>query len=699
MNRKINTSILWLFNIITILTGFTSCEVLEPTPEWGSIGQMKGTWISDDGNFSVTFFHNFIFFGDDAGVIPADVIYGSKPNLIVIQNGLRRFGWHDWAYGWKDLHGPIGYSICERGGDIKLLRWISDTEMEVSFSGSIEIQKIRLHKGDIAIGDASSTVLQGFKGNEDIGIPANGVTADGESQLLIQIDERIEDVESITPTFYLNNEIVDDKSITGTLEPVEIADGAYYRFAYTAPESYNSTQNESSYILSVDFTIKLKDYTNNAYRIHTLPQLVVHRPGVAFIAGLFGAGESFYEDMVDYMCSKGFDRNDIQIASFVMNGTNSFQNNTYKNNIISNNLTELYERLLSQGIVSSRYDLVGYSMGGILSRLYCQNINRKGVNRIITINTPHYGSELADWGRNDLIPALNKISIGGDWRIKLGIGAIITLYNSEAMGAFRDLTTDSEAIADLNGIYSKETKGIPIHSFSSYIDFALSTVPSGAVIVNRRTANPVNSIVNAGQFFMSNNKSEYILKHLFVNDESDGIVSLRSQLGGMSQEHSTIIHRPAIGFLGISSPTHHINICGQEFTHHALTELLSRPSDDDCFSLNGFGPKPISTKSNSYTYGIPHFSCLQVDANQEYLSVNIIGKNNDDYAVDITSTPNISEYILIIKNGESLIVQSGAENFILENMDTSNPLHIIIIGKTINNELVSWANFDSNEDF
>ncbi len=59
------------------------------------------------------------------------------------------------------------------------------------------------------------------------------------------------------------------------------------------------------------------------------------------------------------------------------------------------------------------FDLVGHSFGGIVSRYYIENLNQSShVRKLITINTPHWGSRLADIGvyvtewpiDHDLIP-------------------------------------------------------------------------------------------------------------------------------------------------------------------------------------------------------------------------------------------------------------------------------------------------------
>ena len=91
-------------------------------------------------------------------------------------------------------------------------------------------------------------------------------------------------------------------------------------------------------------------------------------------------------------------------SALVLNGdykgsnAQSFVNNTYVNNVVGNHMKQLFRQLASQGIISSKYDLVGHSMGGILSRMYAQEINSNAVNRIITLDTTHSGSQLANPG-------------------------------------------------------------------------------------------------------------------------------------------------------------------------------------------------------------------------------------------------------------------------------------------------------------
>ena len=41
--------------------------------------------------------------------------------------------------------------------------------------------------------------------------------------------------------------------------------------------------------------------------------------------------------------------------------------------------------------------MIGHSMGGILERLYIQQIDNKNTNKLITLNTPHFGSKIGDY--------------------------------------------------------------------------------------------------------------------------------------------------------------------------------------------------------------------------------------------------------------------------------------------------------------
>ena len=157
-------------------------------------------------------------------------------------------------------------------------------------------------------------------------------------------------------------------------------------------------------------------------------------------------------------------------VSYQASNTVSFDDNTYRYKVVERNINNLYAQLGAAGIASSRYDLVGHSMGGILSRKYAQEINSRGVNRILTFDTPHSGSSLA------LLPDQLDIS---DLDVVLGTAGVKVLVNTllGPMMAFHDLHPASEAIAKLNdpGLMANAS-GIYCHAACSVFDGADNNV-------------------------------------------------------------------------------------------------------------------------------------------------------------------------------------------------------------------------------
>lgn len=63
-------------------------------------------------------------------------------------------------------------------------------------------------------------------------------------------------------------------------------------------------------------------------------------------------------------------------------------------------LIKIYIESLNKKYGYQQFDLVGYSMGGLVSRFYIENLDgSKYIRKLITIDTPHWGSNLA-WNAN-----------------------------------------------------------------------------------------------------------------------------------------------------------------------------------------------------------------------------------------------------------------------------------------------------------
>lgn len=109
-------------------------------------------------------------------------------------------------------------------------------------------------------------------------------------------------------------------------------------------------------------------------------------------------------------------------------------------------------------LAATQADVVGHSMGGLLARVYAsesyhpqyrraENYGRGDIRRLVTLNTPHFGSELAE-----LPAALESGRIGDEslavWtRRRVAAVLFRGLFANPQAGAIRDLRPGSDALS------------------------------------------------------------------------------------------------------------------------------------------------------------------------------------------------------------------------------------------------------------
>ncbi len=103
--------------------------------------------------------------------------------------------------------------------------------------------------------------------------------------------------------------------------------------------------------------------------------------------------------------------------------------------------------------------VIGHSMGGLLARLYLQSawsqvVYRGDIQKLITLNTPHYGSQAANYLLHDLTgERLNLVSLF------LSLSNATTNINTNYFGAIRDLRVNSDAI--MNKVNQTQNNKVP----------------------------------------------------------------------------------------------------------------------------------------------------------------------------------------------------------------------------------------------
>ncbi|HNX78557.1 MAG TPA: T9SS type A sorting domain-containing protein [Prolixibacteraceae bacterium] len=206
-------------------------------------------------------------------------------------------------------------------------------------------------------------------------------------------------------------------------------------------------------------------------------------------------------------------------------------------------------------------DVVGHSMGGLISRLYIQSAeypHRNDIHKLITINTPHSGTQLA----NFLISTDNAASLAG--RL---VGEIIinkstggSLYD----GAMHDMAVNSPAMNDLNVLRLNHSI-VPARSITTQAPVTMGNWMHGIYCA----VSPILALttVSVPTFF-------------FGNQLHDMMVTVPSQTGGL----------PVINTRLINNQVHIFSTQNPAIIQDVEEALGARSTDPDVFCQTGFHP-------------------------------------------------------------------------------------------------------------
>jgi hypothetical protein len=348
----------------------------------------------------------------------------------------------------------------------------------------------------------------------------------------------------------------------------------------TAPEVFPKT-DISWYKFYVILNLKLKGIGAAA----VAKQIGVSRNGLFLLHGLNSSRECFFP-FREYLLNtaQNYFVRQIYLGDYSSTNTSSFHANTHENDVVKNGLLKLSENLFSAGIASTKYDMVGHSMGGILERLYIQEVDDEHTNRLITLNTPHFGSILGnvyqkyeefleDHPGVELYHGVEKFNQALDE----------AFAKDHSMQAVKDLGENSPAIQKL-AAGSYMTLGIPVCAVGSEV-------------------NKVGVKMAVKEFFYA--KFPRLASFLFdakpgtgkayldkqADKGSDWVVSVESQKGGCDMNFI---------YKGDFSQAMHCSVTNWNIIHEELNKLLTATETYGNFTTGGFGdtlPKPSSTRA------------------------------------------------------------------------------------------------------
>lgn len=530
----------------------------------------------------------------------------------------------------------------------------------------------------------NSSFLEDQKNKE-----ARGFTADGKSEIAITYKAKntILD-ENVDIKFYLDDQEVDE-TVAGKIKEI-----LYLRDSIsvilTAPKDFLLSPG-ADYKIRIEVTPYRggKPLSKVGYNYRVL------RPGVLFIHGL-GDNSSLFLDMINYLVSKDLyikyrDGSDGSPQLFSVDyhesNTSSFMVNTMTNNVVKGGCETICKSLYeSDSIVSAKYDMVGHSMGGILARLYVQETSngKEHTNSIITLNTPHLGSQLGNiygWAKRWEHEIDSYLMSKGDKHF-LFIDALLcqNLFKDDSnFQAINDLAIGSNAIMQLNGANSSKLSGIPVHAICTVVpsknmekflrpqiktfveDNGISGIRS--ILLERLLAKAVTSFING-----------------IYSEPSDLVVPLSSQKGGLSGFYASEHEGTFEEAMHMFSP-HWIEVKNETST------LLQSRRDNTFFSMSGFTSSAVGARSFfASTNGNEYIDHFEEPKEESFISATIIPVAAENYThlCDVSHSDDMLTYEVFAMPTEKTVVFGVDEKqiqFDLSNVE-GDELKFYIVGRT-----------------
>lgn len=311
---------------------------------------------------------------------------------------------------------------------------------------------------------------------------------------LVQLDENFEPIGNASPELYGEIEKV---SKNGTI--------SYFKYKHPTIGPDEGFDSRTIYV-QIESQLEILGFMT----------ISVFRPPLLMVHGLWSNGGAF-DDMKSFMTGTGnYQEYQMYSANYESTNDRSFSTN---NRVITDGIFNVIKQCQDSMHAAGRVNIVCHSMGGILTRLYMKNptyIKNKDINRVITCNTPHAGSQMA----NFLLDSTQY----GNYIASVLYQAGMSSY----AGAVSDLRVGYPII---NGVETASIFGdAKVHAIITTEEFFNSFG------FNYFTSTNITSLM-LGLIFKHCGNS--FLADIFDGDMHDAIVASASQEGGLSASYTS----------------------------------------------------------------------------------------------------------------------------------------------------------------
>jgi uncharacterized repeat protein (TIGR01451 family) len=330
---------------------------------------------------------------------------------------------------------------------------------------------------------------------ETLSAVRDGVTADGASRLVIRVSatnhgtvklslRAADGASGVSGNPWEDGHIGSMGSTAGsdqyTLATTSTATGQRAYALYHAPEIFHRNAVDSDLPLRlvgmrVVFTPDSGSATTQAVSIHIV------RPPVVLMHGIWSSRQEAFEGF-----EEAFKQNEAVAQVFGPSYPNDlyFRSNA---TVLPDEIAHACAAFRQQGFAATRADVFSHSMGGVLSRIYAgsanykrsENYQRGDINRLVTINSPHRGSFVADI-QDGLFPWLSQTAWGRSQRDAIEF-LMRDMGKSVTAGASYDLSSTSAEIVKMNQRPTDVAAHVIIGDFEIVADYTQYPPPFGAI--------------------------------------------------------------------------------------------------------------------------------------------------------------------------------------------------------------------------
>lgn len=269
---------------------------------------------------------------------------------------------------------------------------------------------------------------------------------------------------------------------------------------YTHPVLVNSTSLFSENNIEI-FNILSPNTVIGTYKVQ------VYRPPVLMVHGLDSDASSFFSMRQSLL--NQYIPILLRNANYYLTNKQPFLRNQ---DAVPSNIYQLLQNGLDNKISVSKVSVIGHSMGGILARLFLQsNQYDNNIFKLITINTPHSGSQMGDFANEPLVLNLcNK-------------------FLMDCSLAVSDLSVEGNSIRSLLNGSTLNRNTVPSHTITT--TFAANLLQFNSEFQKLPISFIRSNFIMKAVFGLSDAINYY--NNIFNAEPHDLVVPVSSQKGGL----------------------------------------------------------------------------------------------------------------------------------------------------------------------